>query len=121
MQKFKVTKAGTEKNLIVMSYGYSLPQFRKIQARVLRENPSDGMRTIAIDGSEARRLEALIYELTGISIFDTARNGKFNAHGQYTFRAGGGYNIFDADLLGGDGDGTRTRELAGATGIWFTY
>ena len=72
----------------------------------LRENPVSGLRSWAILDMQYRRLNA-VYEDLGLGeLKEYMRKYRYdetkNIHKFYT---GGGYSIFDSDLLGGDADG----------------
>lgn len=72
----------------------------------LRENPVSGMRSWAIQGMQYRRLNA-VYEDLGLGeLKEYMRRYRYDETKDiHKFSTGGGYNIFDADLLGGDSDG----------------
>ena len=72
----------------------------------LRENPYTGLRRWAILDMQYDRLNA-VYEDLGLGeLKDFMRNYRHSDRkGTHNFSTGGGYSIFDADLLGGDADG----------------
>ena len=72
----------------------------------LSENPNSGMRRWAILDMQYDRLNA-VYEDLGLEelkyyMRNYRHSDRKNTH---NFSTGGGYSIFDADLLGGDADG----------------
>lgn len=73
---------------------------------LLRENPVSGMRRWAILDMQYDRLNA-VYEDLGLGeLKDFMRNYRHSdLKGTHNFSTGGGYSIFDTDLLGGDADG----------------
>ena len=73
----------------------------------LRENPVSGMRSWAILDMQYRRLNA-VYEDLGLGeLKEYMRKYRYDETKDiHKFSTGGGgYSIFDADLLGGDADG----------------
>lgn len=72
----------------------------------LSENPYSGMRRWAILDMQYDRLNA-VYEDLGLGeLKDFMRNYRHSDRkGTHNFSTGGGYSIFDADLLGGNADG----------------
>lgn len=72
----------------------------------LSENPYSGLRRWAILDMQYDRLNA-VYEDLGLGeLKDFMRNYRHSDRkGTHNFSTGGGYSIFDADLLGGDADG----------------
>lgn len=72
----------------------------------LSENPYSGLRRWAILDMQYDRLNA-VYEDLGLGELKTyMRNYRHSDRkGTHNFSTGGGYLIFDADLLGGDADG----------------
>lgn len=71
----------------------------------LRENPVSGTRSWAILDMQYRRLNA-VYEDLGLGeLKDYMRRYRYDeTKNIHKFTTGGGYSIFDADLLGGDAD-----------------
>lgn len=89
--------------------GTTTVEFRKIY-----ENPSTGLCTWELQNMDEhfRLLSDIVREQGwGESILDTARNGRINAKGRFTFRSGGGYDVVDMDLLDGVGNGRRSAVL----------
>ena len=76
--------------------------------RVTYENPMSGARTVALTPAAEQRVRAFLAS-QGRALEDTARSGRRNAHGLFTFRCGLGYDVVDADLLGGTGSGAQER------------
>lgn len=72
----------------------------------LSENPYSGLRRWAILDMQYDRLNA-VYEDLGLGeLKEYMRNYRHSDRkGTHNFSTGGGYSIFDADLLGGDADG----------------
>ena len=72
----------------------------------LSENPYSGMRRWSILDMQYDRLNA-VYEDLGLEELKTyMRNYRHSDRkGTHNFSTGGGYSIFDADLLGGDASG----------------
>ena len=63
-------------------------------------------------------------KLTAWAGFDLARvrgSRGIRKDGTLHFTTGGGYAIFDADLLGGNGDGTTERRFQDETGFIVQY
>ena len=76
--------------------------------RVTYTNNHSGIRTVALTPPAEQRVRAFL-ATQGLTLEDTARKGRRNAHGLFTFRCGVGYAVVDADLLGGSGDGAQER------------
>lgn len=79
--------------------------------RVTYENMSSGLRTIELTPQESWVVDSF---LDG-KLADTARSYRVNKRGLVTFKCGVGYDVIDADLLGGDGSGrthSRFRDYA---------
>lgn len=76
--------------------------------RVTYENPTSGLRTVALTPAAEQRVRDFL-AAQGRTLEDTARRGRRNAHGLFTFKCGVGYAVVDADLLGGRGDGAQER------------
>lgn len=72
----------------------------------LRENTASGMRSWAILDMQYRRLNA-VYEDLGLGeLKEYMRKYRYDeTKNIHKFSTGGGYSIFDADLLGGEGSG----------------
>nr|DAS46453.1 MAG TPA: hypothetical protein [Caudoviricetes sp.] len=81
-------------------------RLKNIAVFFLRENPVSGMRSWAISDMQYRRLNA-VYEDLGLGeLKDYMRGYRYSESAcTHNFSTGGGYSIFDADLLGGDADG----------------
>jgi hypothetical protein len=85
-----------------------------VEFRKIYENKSSGLCTWELQNMDEhfRLLSDIVREQGwGESILDTARNGRINAKGKFTFRSGGGYDVVDMDLLDGTGDGRRSAVL----------
>lgn len=85
----------------------------------LRENPVSGMRSWAILDMQYRRLNA-VYEDLGLGeLKEYMRKYRYDETKDiHKFSTGGGYVIFDSDLLGGDADG-RVLEAFKHAGLIF--
>ena len=72
----------------------------------LSENPYSGLRRWAILDMQYDRLNAVYEDLGLDELKEYMRNYRHSDRkGTHNFSTGGGYSIFDADLLGGDADG----------------
>lgn len=72
----------------------------------LSENPYSGLRRWAILDMQYDRLNAVYEDLGLDELKYYMRNYRHSDRkGTHNFSTGGGYSIFDADLLGGDADG----------------
>lgn len=72
----------------------------------LSENPYSGLRRWAILDMQYDRLNAVYEDLGLEELKYYMRNYRHSDRkGTHNFSTGGGYSIFDADLLGGDADG----------------
>lgn len=72
----------------------------------LSENPYTGMRRWAILDMQYDRLNAVYEDLGLEELKYYMRNYRHSDRkGTHNFSTGGGYSIFDADLLGGNADG----------------
>ncbi len=72
----------------------------------LSENPYSGLRRWAILDMQYDRLNAVYEDLGLEELKHYMRNYRRSGRkGTHNFSTGGGYSIFDADLLGGDADG----------------
>lgn len=68
------------------------------------ENPYSGMCRWAITGTQYERLSRVYEELGFGELKSHMRNFRYSErYDEYRFSTGGGYAVFDADLLGGDG------------------
>lgn len=96
----EASKNGTLAGLLEKHHLKNLSIFR------LLENPYSGLRRWAILDMQYRRLNA-VYEDLGLGELKYyMRNYRHSDRkGTHNFSTGGGYSIFDADLLGGDADG----------------
>lgn len=90
-----------------------------IKCKTLRENKHSGLRTVAIPAEGWEIVRAWL-ESKGLDPKDTVRNYRLNKAGQHTFHCGVGYAVFDADVLGGVGDGKAERAFRDDTGryLW---
>lgn len=81
----------------------------------LRENPVSGMRSWAILDMQYRRLNA-VYEDLGLGeLKEYMRKYRYDETKTiHKFTTGGGYSIFDADLLGGSGSGEVLKAFQNA-------
>lgn len=72
----------------------------------LSENPYTGLRRWAILDTQYDRLNTVYEDLGLEELKYYMRNYRHSDRkGTHNFSTGGGYSIFDADLLGGDADG----------------
>lgn len=85
----------------------------EIKFRRIYENPMTGLSTWELQNMEYLDLLSKIVqeEGWGKDILSIARNGRINAKGRFTFHSGGGYDVIDMDLLGGNGSGKRSSIL----------
>lgn len=84
----------------------------------LSENPHTGMSTWRVPAAAAEALD----EWHQRPAEQVARHGRrAPVAGTLAFRSGGGYDIIDADLLGGRGDGETRRRLEEQTGLIIRY
>lgn len=81
-------------------------RLKNLAVFLLQENPVSGMRSWAILDMQYDRLNA-VYEDLGLGeLKEYMRNYRHSDRkNTHNFSTGGGYSIFDADLLGGDADG----------------
>ena len=81
----------------------------------LRENPVSGTRSWAILDMQYRRLNS-VYEDLGLGeLKDYMRRYRYDeTKNIHKFTTGGGYNIFDSDLLGGSGSGEVLKAFQNA-------
>lgn len=86
-----------------------------LDARVTYENPTSGLRTIELS-RETEHAVRVWLNGRGVDLDDVARRGRRNTRGRFTFKCGGGYAVIDADLLGGNADGTTERAFQDETG-----
>lgn len=94
-----------------------------VKFRKIYENKSSGLCTWELQNMDEhfRLLSDIVREQGwGESILDTARNGRINkkGKGKFTFHSGGGYDVVDADLLDGLGDGRRSAVLEDKYGVY---
>lgn len=92
-----------------------------VEFRKIYENKSTGLCTWELQNMDEhfRLLSDIVREQGwGESILDTARNGRINAKGKFTFRSGGGYDVVDMDLLDGVGNGRRSAVLENEYGVY---
>lgn len=92
----------------------------RMHLKILRENPMTGVRTFAIHPNDWPLVEKFYHD-RGMNPADHIRNHRVNSQGQHTFRGGLGYDVIDADLLGGTGDGRLHREFERNTGRYVNY
>lgn len=79
-----------------------------------------GVRTFAIHPNDWPLVEKFYHD-RGLNPADHIRNHRVNSAGQHTFRGGLGYDVIDADLLGGNGNGRMHREFERSTGKYVNY
>ena len=79
-----------------------------------------GVRTFAIHPNDWPLVEKFYHD-RGLNPADHIRNHRVNSAGQHTFRGGLGYDVIDADLLGGTGNGRLHREFERNTGRYVNY
>lgn len=79
-----------------------------------------GVRTFAIHRKDWPLVEKFYHD-RGLNPADHIRNHRVNSAGQHTFRGGLGYDVIDADLLGGNGNGRLHREFERSTGKYVNY
>lgn len=92
-----------------------------VEFRKIYENKSTGLCTWELQNMDEhfRLLSDIVREEGwGESILDTARSGRINAKGKFTFHSGGGYDVVDMDLLDGVGDGRRSAVLGNKYGVY---
>ena len=92
-----------------------------VEFRKIYENKSTGLCTWELQNMDEhfRLLSDIVREEGwGESILDTARSGRINAKGKFTFHSGGGYDVVDMDLLDGVGDGRRSAVLGNKYGAY---
>lgn len=92
----------------------------RMHLKILRENPMTGVRTFAIHPNDWPLVEKFYHD-RGLNPADHIRNHRVNSAGQHTFRGGLGYDVIDADLLGGTGNGRLHREFERNTGRYVNY
>ena len=92
----------------------------RMHLKILRENPMTGVRTFAIHPNDWPLVEKFYHD-RGLNPADHIRNHRVNSAGQHTFRGGLGYDVIDADLLGGTGNGRLHREFERTTGRYVNY
>ena len=92
----------------------------RMHLKILRENPMTGMRTFAIHPNDWPLVEKFYHD-RGLNPADHIRAHRINSEGQHTFRGGLGYDVIDADLLGGNGNGRMHRECERTTGRYVNY
>lgn len=69
--------------------------------RITYENIYTGLRTFELSPIESQAVDTFL----GGKLAQTARSYRINKRGLVTFKGGLGYEVVDADLLGGDGTG----------------
>lgn len=69
-----------------------------------------GVRTFAIHPNDWPLVEKFYHD-RGLNPADHIRDHRVNSAGQHTFRGGLGYDVVDADLLGGTADGRLHTEF----------
>ena len=82
----------------------------RMHLKILRENPMTGVRTFAIHPKDWPLVEKFYHD-RGLNPADHIRDLRVNSAGQHTFRGGLGYDVVDADLLGGTGDGRLHKQF----------
>lgn len=92
----------------------------RMHLKILRENPMTGVRTFAIHRKDWPLVEKFYHD-RGLNPADHIRDHRVNSAGQHTFKGGLGYDVIDADLLGGTGDGRLHREFERDTGRYVNY
>ena len=84
---------------------------KTIHAKQVSENPMSGLRRYHISSEDALIILGWLgYDMSQIRSYRGHKSGGFG------FSTGCGYAIFDADLLGGNGDGTAERRFEDETG-----
>lgn len=92
----------------------------RMHLKILRENPMTGVRTFAIHPNDWPLVEKFYHD-RGLNPADHIRDHRVNSAGQHTFKGGLGYDVIDADLLGGNGNGRMHREFERSTGKYVNY
>lgn len=92
----------------------------RLHLKILRENPMTGIRTFAIHPNDWPLVEKFYHE-RGLNPTDHIREHRVNSIGHHTFRGGLGYDVIDADLLGGNGDGRLHKQFERDTGRYVAY
>ena len=82
----------------------------RMHLKILRENPATGVRTFAIHPKDWPLVEKFYHD-RGLNPADHIRDHRVNSVGQHTFKGGLGYDVVDADLLGGTGDGRLHKQF----------
>ena len=90
-------------------------RLKNLAVFLLRENPVSGTRSWAILDMQYRRLNS-VYEDLGLGeLKDYMRRYRYDeTKNIHKFTTGGGYNIFDSDLLGGSGSGEVLKAFQNA-------
>ena len=92
----------------------------RMHLKILRENPMTGVRTFAIHRKDWPLVEKFYHD-RALNPADHIRDHRINSVGQHTFRGGLGYDVVDADLLGGTGDGRLHKQFERDTGRYVNY
>ena len=79
-----------------------------------------GVRTFAIHPNDWPLVEKFYHD-RDLNPAEHIRDHRVNSAGQHTFKGGLGYDVIDADLLGGTGDGRLHREFERDTGRYVNY
>ena len=85
--------------------------------RVTYENQYTALRTIELTPQESWAVDNFL----GGKLAETARGYRVNKRGLVTFKCGVGYDVIDADLLGGDGTGRTHRRFQNESGVQLNY
>ena len=91
-----------------------------LKIRVTHTNPTSGLRTLELS-PQAEQAARDWLSTRGVVLEDVARRPRRNSRGLFTIAGGVGYAVLDADLLGGNADGTTERAFNNETGHHFTY
>lgn len=87
----------------------------RIDIKVISENPTSGARRWEVPVNHVFTIESWL-EGQGKTLGDAVRGIRYRKNGSFSFVTGGGYAIFDADLLGGNGDGRAESKFESDTG-----
>lgn len=94
--------------------------FKTIKANRTYENPVTGMRTFKFDKQGTDIILGYMKD-QGIDPASVIRGMNIDKRGRLSFRCGGGYAVFDADLFGGSGTGRAEDKFEEVTGCRIRY
>lgn len=91
----------------------------KIECTTLGYVPDEGLATMRIPKDGWAIISQWLVD-NGKDPEETVRSFAMQPDGSVSFQCGGGYNVTDTDILGGDGTGRTERKFNDETGYFVT-